>query len=139
VKPYGNSRRDNLTCRHGCCSGKYMKPKAGDVGTRRGRKRARQMDKELVVEDDWTEPAVVVRCDLHMDSAQMDECTQRATEMAKKETEMRVSNDEVENRITSELKSAARKAREELKVSKQEFEAMAARAWESVVWDDWDS
>lgn len=45
MKPYGNSRRDNISCSYGCCVSKYKK-RAGShsriVVVKRGRHKARQ-------------------------------------------------------------------------------------------------
>lgn len=53
MKPYGNSRAQNLTCRYGCCT--HGTVKTGHRGVapaniRRGRKAARRSDKRLIRE-----------------------------------------------------------------------------------------
>ena len=47
MKPYGNSRHDNLICKWGCCHGKFIR--GGGYGPAAGsrRKSARQINRKL--------------------------------------------------------------------------------------------
>lgn len=44
MKPYGHKRRDNISCKYGCCRGKSNPHQNGiDIVNKTARKRARQV------------------------------------------------------------------------------------------------
>lgn len=50
MKPYGNTRKDNITCGWGCCVSNYCARRGDSLNPRarrRGRKRARREDKKI--------------------------------------------------------------------------------------------
>jgi hypothetical protein len=54
MKPYGNTRRQNLTCQYGCCTSGTVRTRCRGVQPemrRRSRKAARQAAKNLTKED----------------------------------------------------------------------------------------
>lgn len=56
MKPYGNSRRDNLTCRYGCCTFGTVKtrhrPTVAKAYIRRARKCARREATKVTTQED---------------------------------------------------------------------------------------